>query len=410
MDPTDTATLRARLVDVLECYHPDRTACPHDGFQAAVHPETGDRYDDRHHLVASARFLANTSLGVQIDGPDWCAAAAEQAAAFLRSAHHDAASGGYDWLVDDETRDDRRVCYGHAFVLLGYARAVEAGFDFEAELRAVANLLVEQFFESEYDLCASEFDADFETGSAYRGQNANMHACEAFLAAHRATRDRDHLDRAIAIARALTVERATDDHSIDDLADVPLIWEHYDADWTPDFEYNRSDPRDQFRPWGYQPGHHLEWAKLLGQIDRRLEHVAPDHEAREWLCDRGIALFDAAVEMGWDETLGGLAYTVAPDGEPVVEDTYGWAIAEGIGAAATLFERRDDVRFRETYQGLWEFARTHLDAPQGDFYQAVTPTNEAVIDSDGPAVEPGYHPIGACLAGLAAFGEDPRGE
>ncbi|MFW6437164.1 MAG: AGE family epimerase/isomerase [Halococcoides sp.] len=405
MDPTDPDWLRDRLRAVLECYHPDRTACPHDGLQAAVHPETGERYDDRHHLVASARFLANTSLGVQIDGPDWCAGAAERAAEFLDATHRDPTTGGYDWLVGD-TIDDRRVCYGHAFVLLGYARAVEAGIGGDSELRAVADLIVEQFWDSDYDLCASEFDADFETGSAYRGQNANMHACEAFLAAHRASGDRAHLDRAIAIARALTVEGATDAPA----ADVPLIWEHYHADWTPDFEYNRSDPRDQFRPWGFQPGHHLEWAKLLGQIDRRLERVEPENEARAWLCDRAIDLFDAAFELGWDDTLGGLAYTVAPDGDPVVEDTYGWAIAEGIGAAATLVERRGDERFLETYQGLWEFARTHLDAPQGDFFEAVTPTNERVIDTDGPAVEPGYHPIGACLAGLQAFGRDPLDE
>lgn len=407
MDPTDPDTVRARLTRVLACYRPDRTACEHGGFQAAVHPETGERYDDRHHLVASARFLANYSVGARLDGPGWCRSAAASAADFLRSAHRDA-SGGYDWLIgpDGDTIETRRVCYGHAFVLLAYARGVEIGLDLAEDLQAVADLLIDQFFEPEYDLFASEFDATFEEGSAYRGQNANMHACEAFLAAHRATQNRDHLDRSLAIGRALTVERATDAEA----AEVPLIWEHYDRNWTPDFEYNRDQPRDQFRPWGFQPGHHLEWAKLLAQIDRRLERVAPDHEARDWLVDRAIEVFDAALDLGWDDRLGGLAYTVAPDGDPVVEDTYGWAIAEGIGAAAALHERTGEDRFLETYRGLWAFARTHLDTPQGDFYEAVSPTNETVIDDVGPAVEPGYHPIGACLEGLAAFDGDRRGE
>jgi hypothetical protein len=32
-----------------------------------------------------------------------------------------------------------------------------------------------------------------------------------------------------------------------------LIWEHYQADWSIDWNYNKDDKSNIFRPWGYQP-------------------------------------------------------------------------------------------------------------------------------------------------------------
>ena len=89
----------------------------------------------------------------------------------------------------------------------------------------------------------------------YRGQNVNMHACEAMLAAFDATSEMRYLERAATLAHNITVRQAA-------LADG-LIWEHYRADWSVDWDYNRNDKTNIFRPWGYQPGHLTEWAKLL---------------------------------------------------------------------------------------------------------------------------------------------------
>jgi len=87
-----------------------------------------------------------------------------------------------------------------------------------------------------------------------------MHACEAFLAAYEATDEARYLDRARHIAEAITVDLAAETDG--------LLWEHYTADWEHDFAYNVDEPRHQFRPPGYQPGHHAEWAKLLALLDR----------------------------------------------------------------------------------------------------------------------------------------------
>ena len=79
-----------------------------------------------------------------------------------------------------------------------------------------------------------------------------------------------------------------------------------DADWTPDWDYNRDDKTNIFRPWGYQPGHLTEWAKLLLILERQ--------RAARWLLPRGArAVRRRACEHAWDAQHGGLFYGFAPD-------------------------------------------------------------------------------------------------
>lgn len=150
-----------------------------------------------------------------------------------------------------------------------------------------------------------------------------MYTCEAMLAAFEATGESKFLDRATEIAHALTVKRAEQTDG--------LLWEHYTSDWKPDMDYNCDEPRHQFRPWGYQPGYHIEWAKFLAILDR--------HADTDWALPRAAELFSLVIEHGWDETYGGFYYTFDPKGDPIVTDKYGWPVAEGIGAAAALHDR-----------------------------------------------------------------------
>lgn len=64
---------------------------------------------------------------------------------------------------------------------------------------------MEQFWEEEHGFCKSEYDADWQRADSYRGQNANIHMCEAMIAAYEATGSERYLDRAMTIAKALTV-------------------------------------------------------------------------------------------------------------------------------------------------------------------------------------------------------------
>lgn len=390
---TDPDWLREAVFDVLRFYYPTCVDEDHGGFIAQLDPKTGTIYDPASkHLVATCRFVVNFATGARLEGPSWCKPMASRGVRFLREAHYDDAADGYDWLLDGRDPVEKtRKCYGHAFVLLAYARAAAAGVDdASSHLEHAVTLLEDRFWEPVHDLYRSEWSADWTTASTYRGQNANMHACEALIAAYETTEERQYLDRALAIAQRLTVELAEETDG--------LVWEHFTSDWSHDFAYNRENPEDKFRPWGYQPGHQVEWAKLLATLDRFVD--------TEWLLDRAEALFDTAVELGWDDSYGGFYYTVDRDGAPIITDKYRWPVAEAIGAAAVLYDRTGEDRYREWYERFWEYATVHLVTAASCWRHRLTRTNEPYDHQDGPEVEPGYHPIGACYESLWSFSGD----
>jgi len=387
----DPARLRSTVERILAFYHPDCIDTTHGGYIAQFDEETGVIYETRSkHLVATCRFVANYSIGAQFVGLDWCRSAAEHGVRFLLEHFRDDDRGGFHWILDGtERRDSTRICYGHAFVLLALARAKAAGVGSRTiPLEETAAFVIEQFWEPDRGLCKSEFDADWQRAESYRGQNANMHMCEAMIAAYEATEDDRYLDRATTIAEALTVAltRETDG----------LVWEHYTPEWEHDFEYNRDTPEDTFRPWGYQPGHQIEWAKLLAILSR--------YSDADWLEARARDLFEAAIDIGWDQRHGGFYYTLDRDGEPVVTEKYSWEVAEAIGAAAVLYERTGDDDYLDWYDTLWSYADDAMIHPAfGNWYTKVTSTNDPVPTTSGIAVEPGYHPIGACFESLRAL-------
>lgn len=99
-----------------------------------------------------------------------------------------------------------------------------------------------------------------------------------------------------------------------------------------------------------QPGHHVEWPKLLCLL--------AEHCDAGWLTGRAVDLFETAVEPGRDDEHGGFSSTVDRAGDQVVADEYGWPMAEAVGATALL--GRIDDRYRDPYDRLWRHVRTHL--------------------------------------------------
>ena len=96
-------------------------------------------------------------------------------------------------------------------------------------------------------LYIDSFSQDFKTAASYRGQNANMHMCEAMIGLYDSTNDPKYLLRAAAVAKKLCVE----------LAPMPgRVIEHYGREWKPDAEKNKdADPSSEeyiFRPYGFQ--------------------------------------------------------------------------------------------------------------------------------------------------------------
>ena len=75
-----------------------------------------------------------------------------------------------------------------------------------ATVHAIAE---DKYFEEAHGLYIDSFSRDFKAASPYRGQNANMHICEAQIALFEALGQIRYLKRATGIAHRLVVELPT---------------------------------------------------------------------------------------------------------------------------------------------------------------------------------------------------------
>lgn len=401
----DPATLTAHIARTMAFYHP-RAIDPTGGFYHYF-KDDGTVYDaTTRHLVSSARFVFNYAQAYRHVGDPAYLDAMRHGVAFLRDAHRNPATGGYAWELrwqdgHGTLLDATNHCYGLAFVLLAYSHAFGAGMvDARADIDATFALMEAHFWDAQYGLYADQASPDWSTLDAYRGQNANMHCCEALLAAYEATGAVHFLHRAELLAHNITVRQAG-------LGDG-LIWEHYHADWSIDWNYNIDDPKNLFRPWSFQPGHFTEWAKLLLNLER---HASALNGAPDWLLPRARALFDAAVTSAWDTEYGGLSYGVGRDGAVCDDDKYFWVQAESIAAAAVLAVRTGDASYWEWYDRLWAYSWRHLvDHQYGAWFRILARDNSKLSDEKSPAGKTDYHTMGACYEVLKVLQPTDRGQ
>ena len=399
--------LRAHIADTMAFYHP-RCIDPAGGF-FHYYKDDGSVYDARHrHLVSSTRFVFNYAMAYREFGNPEYLAAVKHGVDYLRNVHRNPATGGYAWtLRDGMVEDDMNHCYGVAFVLLAYSCALKAGIEQGRQwMDETWQLLETHFWEPRHGLYLDEADAHWNF-TGYRGQNANMHMCEAMLAAFEASGERRYLERALQLADNMTRRQAAKAGG--------LVWEHYDADWNVDWHYSLDNPKHLFRPWGFQPGHQTEWAKLLMILDRHVE--------ADWLLPTARHLFDSAVTRSWDATRGGLYYGFAPAGlqqalneaqasaRPAVDagaaaegpadicddDKYFWVQAESLAAAALLARRTGDDAYWQWYGKLWAYSWEHfVDHTHGAWFRILDADNRKYDDEKSPAGKTDYHTMGAC--------------
>ncbi len=349
--------------------------------------DDGTVYDRANrHLVSATRFVVTYAIADHLGQDPRYRLGAEHALQFLRRHFHDPARDGYAWTLRwqdgrAEVIDATRHMYGLAFVMLAAARAGGRGIAGARELLDDTFDLAEaRFFEPARGLYADEATPEGHR-APYRGQNANMHACEAMIAAFEATADLRYLDRAEQLAESVTVRLAA--------ATGDEIWEHYHADWTPDWDYNRGDRGNLFRPWGYQPGHFTEWAKLLCQLEQ--------HLPRPWHLPRARALFDRALAVAWDHEHGGLHYGYGPDGSICDDGKYHWVQAESLAAAALLALRSGETRYWDWYERIWRYCwEFFVDHRDGAWFRILTADNLRLTREKSPAGKVDYHTMGAC--------------
>ncbi len=314
-------------------------------------------------LWLNARMVHVYALA-HLGGRPGAAAMVDHGLAYLRGLAHDPEYGGWFWSIGDSGHcdDDSKQAYGHAFVLLAASTSILAGWESaRALLDDAASVISERFWDEGEGLCIDSYDRDWGQADPYRGQNANMHLTEAYMAAAEATGEADFLIRAAAVARRLISGHAA--------AHDWRLPEHYSSTWQPDLDYNRDDPDNLFRPFGSTVGHWFEWARLLVQL-----HATRVRE--DWMLEAASQLFRRGVDDGWDVARGGLIFSVGRDGEPINEHRYHWVIAEAIGAAALLWRVTGEPVYAQWYQRFWGFAdRFLIDRRDGSWHHELDREN-----------------------------------
>ncbi|MEL6199297.1 MAG: AGE family epimerase/isomerase [Pseudomonadota bacterium] len=386
----DPVFLREHIRSILDFYAP-AVRDPAGGFFQNFRDDGSVFAPGERHLVSSCRMVVNYCRAYELFDDTTYRDLAIHGLEFLRRVHWDPSRRGFNWTLREGTQpvDQTNHCYGLAFVVLTAAAAHKVGLPgADDDLERAWSILETRLWDADAGLYADEATPDWARVDPYRGQNANMHSCEAFIEAFEATREQKYLDRAVALARRVTVELAgqSDD----------LVWEHFTPELAIDWDYNRDDPKNLYRPWGFQPGHQTEWTKLL----LTLHGLCPE----SWMLTRAAALFDRALDVAWDHRHGGILYGFAPDGTICDDDKYFWVQAESFAASHRLFRHTGDARYADWYQKIWQYAWDHfVDHEHGGWYRVLTADGRKYSDEKSTAGgKCDYHTIGACWDVLRA--------
>lgn len=346
---------------------------------------TGDK-----HLVSSTRMVINNAIAWQLFKSENFKKQALKGLEFVEQEHQLPDDQGYVWTIESyQHKDKTQQAYGYAFVLLMYSRCFEFKvIDSSEQIYRLYQLLEQRFWQHEYNLYADECNEEGQLTS-YRGQNANMHICEAMIAAYTATKDEIFLQRAQLIAKRICFELTEQTQG--------LIWEHYDERFEIDWDYNKDDPKNLYRPWGFQPGHQTEWTKLLMQI----HHYQPN---QAWI-EKASFLFDKAMDLAWDKSNGGLVYGFDQSGNWCDSDKYFWVQAESFAAAALLYQNTKNEKYLTAYEQIWHYSWQHMiDHQYGAWFRLLDNKNQAYNEVKSQAgTKCDYHTIGACFDVLKAI-------
>ncbi|MDJ0814295.1 MAG: AGE family epimerase/isomerase [Woeseiaceae bacterium] len=388
----DRDFLLGHIQSILDFYEPN-VIDSSGGFYQNFKDDGSVFNGGQRHLVSSCRMVFNVCKAFELFGEDRYLQYAQHGIDYIRERHWDATRQGYNWTLKQEhvADDQTNHCYGLAFVMLSAAAAHEVGIEgAKADIERSYEIMEKRLWDASIGLYADEATPDWSAVDAYRGQNANMHSCEALIAAYEATGEASYLDRACALAKLITIDLAGKSDG--------LIWEHFTENLDIDWNYNKDDPQNLYRPWGFQPGHQTEWTKLLLTVH--------EHRPEDWMVERAVELFDRALDVAWDEQSGGIFYGFAPDGTICDLDKYFWVQAESFAASARLLQQTGDEAYARWYDKIWQYAWDHMiDHEYGAWYRVLTADNQKYSDEKSTAgAKCDYHTIGACWDVLRSAG------
>ena len=388
--------LLAQMQESMRFFTPERCIDPEGGY-FHFFEEDGTVYDkETRVLVTQARFVFTFAVAYEHLKEEEYLAAVRHGIAYLSTgALRNKANGAYHWVVKDgEPTSSKIFTYALAQTLLAYAAGVRVGVD-EAKpfLDETWALLEEHMWSSEHGLYAEEADAEWVV-DPYRSESGNLHITEALIAAYEATKDAKYLDRAVLVADNICNRQAGQTQG--------LVWEHFNEDWSADLSFsNDSEALTIFRPWGFQPGHQVEWARFLLTLNRYAPNI--------WMVSKARYLCDLAWKHAWDPEHGGLAYSFDPSGEVCNWDKIFWVQCESIGTAAMLALATGDAKYWQRYDELWQHSWQHfVDHKHGSWRRRLNRTHEPYFTEKTKlslCVDPDFHMFGAYAGAIMALSD-----
>lgn len=392
--------LTRHVADIIKFYE-SRAIDETGGFFQSFYID-GEIFDPAfRQIVSSTRMVINFMMsGILLKRPDLIKKG-EHGLDYLEKVHYVEGKNAYAFTVRDHKPEDMtQQAYAYAFILAAHAAALKANAanSSRASLEKVWQILEERFWVPEARAYLDTISAEGVVDNSYRGQNSNMHMCEGLIAAYEATRDSKFLDRAKMLAETFTVKLAGK-------ADG-FVWEHYTADFEIDWEYNKDDPTNIYRPWGFQPGHQAEWAKNLMNIYRHLGKA--EQTEAGWMIEKARQLFDGAWELSWDAEHGGLVYGFGPDRKWCDSEKYFWVQGESLATLAQLYQASQNPEYIEKYVALWSYCWKHwVDHVHGGWIGfKLTRDNQQLNKVKAQAgAKCDYHTLCACIEALRAFPE-----
>lgn len=380
-DAGHLAWLDSQRESLLDFYQPN--VCLESGGYAYLDNTGNPMLDEGAQLWIGARMLHCFSLAHMLGRPGAADIVRHGLDFYLDGDGWDSDYGGFYATVGGNNPSDRKELYGQAQMLLAASSAVVAGFDRAQELFDRAVDTIERYWREDEGRCVEGYDRSFSTLDPYRGQNANMHLTEAYLAAYEASGNPVFLERAKRIAAFIAGRASSPEEG------AWRLPEHFDDNWEPALDFNRDEPRHPFRPYGSQPGHWLEWSKLILQLRGQQIDEA-------WMIPAATNLFNGSFRDGWMPG-GGFCYTVDWDGTPVVSEKYFWEAAEAIGAARYLYQQTGDPRYAQEYMNLWKWVDQNLvDHVNGSWFPELDEDNKPVVHT-WPGKADLYHAFQATL-------------
>jgi len=380
----DLNFLKNHAIDIIKFYEPVVKDNENGGYYCA-YLDNGKIYDKEvKDLISTTRFIIDFSFGLLIDEKkikykDYIRHGLE----FLEIIHKDNINGGYHQLANqNKPVIANKMTYGQAFCLCAVSYAYKAGVKEAFPLiGSIYDFLEDKLWDKNAQLYVDECSNDFSKINPYRGQNSNMHMTEAMLAAYEATNDLRYLERAYTMAYKITVELAKQSNG--------MIWEHYNENWEIDWEYNKDDPKNLYKPYGFLPGHFMEWSKLLLILER--------YKPEDWQLERAKKLFSMAVDFGWDKVNEGFNYAFDKEGNILDTDRYYWVFAEALAASAVLALRTGEINYWNIYNKCWDYSIKYFyDKKYGGWYRILSMNKQPLSNKKSPPGKTDYHVIGAC--------------